>query len=504
MDKNTNVPLVSMKNISKNFAGVRALDDVSIDILAGEVHGLLGANGAGKSTLIKILAGAYHPNSGEILFEGEHVVIHNPHDSAKLGMGFIHQELNLVENFNVIENITLGLNKVTNFGLIEWKSTSKKVNDVLNQVEFSFPLTTPIKQLSVADKWMVAIARALYQDAKLLAMDEPTASLSETEVQILFKVIRNLRNQGIGIIYVSHRLDEVREICDRITVFKDGKFVLSQPSYQLSKNEIINAIVGKDLQIVENQIHHNTKETILKVIDIYDDSMVKGVSFDLHRGEVLGITGLVGSGRTELAKLIFGANPKKKGVIFYKGKSYEPKNPGDAVKLGLAYIPEERRTEGLIGGKSVSFNINLPFLEALRISNWLPLLSQKEAKKITLEIIRKLQIKTAGTEAGIMSLSGGNQQKVVIGKWLTRQPTLFIMDEPTRGVDVGARAEIYKIIREMSDEGKSFIVISSDIEELPGLCDRVIVMVRGKISGQLVNEQITKDALLWLSYADVK
>ncbi len=494
-------PIVSMRHITKTFAGVKALNDVNIDIRPGSVHGLIGANGAGKSTLIKILAGAYSPDAGEIEINGEPVVISNPNHSARLGLSFIHQELSLVENFNALENITMGLKKETSAGFLDWKKTGSKLRRVIERIGFKAPLTTPVKDLSVAEKWLVAIARALYQNAKVIAMDEPTASLSNTEVDMLFDVIRELTAEGIGIIYVSHRLDEILEICDEITIFKDGNLVMYTPASNVTKQEIINAIAGREVQEMRYENSASNSEVLLSVEDVYDERRVKGVSLKLHKGQILGVSGLVGSGRTELAGILFGINKCVKGAMTYKGERYSPKSASDAVKKGIAIVPEERRSQGLITNKSVGFNINIPFLSALRLAARIPFLSERKGLNISNDIIDRLKIKTAGPGARILSLSGGNQQKVVIGKWLGREPELILMDEPTRGVDVGARAEIYKLIKSMAQSGISFIIISSDMDELPGLCDKVIVMAAGKVTGELYGGDITKEAILRLSYA---
>lgn len=498
---NSKKTIVSMKNITKSFAGVKALDNVNLDILSGNVHGLIGANGAGKSTLIKILAGAYSLDSGEIEIAGKATQINNPHHAGELGLSFIHQELNLVENFNVMENITLGLAKDKKAGFIDWKSISKKLEKIAEKIGFKPPLNTPVKDLSVADKWLVAIARALYQQARVIAMDEPTASLSEEEVVMLFGVIRDLTAAGIGVIYVSHRLDEIMEICDEVTVFKDGTLVMYSETKNTTKAKIINAIAGYDVEALKAEdIDFSGKDIVFRACEVKDEKMVANVSLELHKGEVLGIGGLVGAGRTELIKLIYGANKCTGGSMELLSKPYYPKKPEDAVKHGIVIVPEERRSEGLITNQSVKFNINLPNLKKLRGKS--VLLSNSKAKNDADEVIEKLKVKTSGPNAQILSLSGGNQQKVVIGRWMKSNPCIILMDEPTRGVDIGARAEIYKLIRNMSKDGISFIIVSSDVEELPGLCDRVFVMANGVVSGELKGTAITKDAILRLSYAN--
>ena len=493
---------ISMTGITKSFAGVKALDDINIRFEAGRVHGLIGANGAGKSTLIKILAGAHQPDSGTIAINGRETVIPDPYTAGQLGLSFIHQDLGLIQDFNVLENITLGLPKEKNLCFINWKATARKVASVIERIGFSEPLDTQVKRLSVANQWLVAIGRALYQDAGFIAMDEPTASLTETEVQMLFSVIRDLTAQGIGIIYVSHRLDEIIEICDEITVFKDGRHVLHAQTGTMTKQEIVDAIAGRRVEMPVQQTQTFIgRQEILKAEHLSDGSRVKDVSFALREGEILGITGLVGSGRTETALMIFGDRPVRGGSLTLHGKPYHPKRPADAVKAGIAIVPEERRTQGLCMTKDITFNINLPDLKATRSNAALPFTSRHKAEDISRSAVQALQVKTAGLHAPASSLSGGNQQKLVIGKWLHLKPEIYILDEPTRGVDVGARAEIYKEIKRICAENASFIVISSDVEELPGLCDRVLVMAEGRIVGELEGAAINKDALLRLCYA---
>ena len=494
---------ISMIEITKSFAGVKALDNVSIDIAAGKVHGLIGANGAGKSTLIKVLAGAYQPDSGRILIDNKEVSITDPSVAAAYGLSFIHQELHLVPHFNVAENLTLGLPKEKRAGLIDWSATVKKLQPVLDIVGFKKSPYTSLKDLSVAEQWLIAIAKALYQDVRFIAMDEPTAALSETEVETLFSIVRDLTKRGIGVIYVSHRLDEVMALCDEITVFKDGKKVLHEDAGKLDKEEIITAIAGHKVEVLDAiEYKFQNAETLLEVQKLQDEKKVKGISFRLKKGEVLGLTGLVGAGRTETALSIFGANKIKSGELKFRGQAYMPRSPQDAVKAGIVLVPEDRRAEGLITNQTLNFNVNLPALHILRISRWLPFIGIKKSAQITQEAIEKLQIKTSGVNEQILNLSGGNQQKVVIGKWLKRKPQLIIMDEPTQGVDVGARSEIYKLIRKMAaEEAISFLIVSSDLEELPGLCDRVLVMAEGKLTGELTGAEITKDAMLRYCYA---
>lgn len=495
---------ISVRSITKVFAGVKALDNVSIDVVSGKVHGLIGANGAGKSTLIKILAGVYHPDEGQILIDGNEVKITDPATSTALGLSFIHQDLHLVEHFNVMQNMLMGEKKDTKLGLIDWKKSTQKIQKVLELVNFTKPLTTKAKDLSTGDQWLIAIAKALMHDAKFIAMDEPTAALSEAEVENLFRIVRDLTSHGIGVIYVSHRLDEILELCDEITVFKDGKKILYELTSNISKEELITAIAGHKIKHLDSITYRfSDAETVLQVEHLHDKmDRVKDVSFELKKGEALGITGLVGAGRTETALSVYGANPLKNGKMTLYGKDYTPKSPHDAVNSKIVLVPENRRLEGLITNQTVNFNTNIPTLSVLRVIKNLPFISPRKSKAVTQEAIKRLQIKVNSPQDPVLSLSGGNQQKVVIGKWLQRQPQIIIMDEPTQGVDVGARTEIYKLIRSMAEkEGISFLIISSDIEELPGLCDRVIVMAEGTVTGELINDEINSQSMLRLSYA---
>lgn len=497
-------PLVSVRGIRKHFGGVQALKNVDLDVYPGEVHGLVGANGAGKSTLIRILAGVETPDEGEILVEGKLVNIPDPQTSTKIGLSFIHQELNLVPKFTALQNMTLGLDKSTHLGLIDWRQVRKSVEKVAERISIDFPLTVPIDELSVAEQWLISIGRALIWRSKLIAMDEPTASLSEAEVNTLFKVIHELSNDGIGILYVSHRLDEILELCDSVTVFRDGNMVKHSKREEINKQNLVEGIVGKNIdQYVNghNSYHVSEHHPVMIVKNLGGDKLVKNISFTLHQGEILGLAGLVGAGRTELVKMIYGALPMRRGEISLIGESYFPKDPAYAVKRGIAMVPEERRSEGLILDKNVDFNLNLPFLNPIRYLENLPILNPSKGKTKAALMVKRLGIKTPNVSTPVSELSGGNQQKVVIGKWLARNPKVLILDEPSRGVDVGARTEIHKIIREMANNGTSFIVISSENEELPGLCDRVIVMVEGCISGELKGEEISRESITHLSYS---
>jgi ribose transport system ATP-binding protein len=495
-------PFVRVRGLRKSFGGVQALKGVDLDAFQGEVHGLVGANGAGKSTLIRVLAGLVKPDEGAVSVDGRPVHIHDPKDSSRLGLSFIHQELNLVPKFNAIQNITLGAPRPSRLASIDWAAVERSITPILRKLGIDFPLNTPVEKLSVVEQWLVSIARALVREARFIAMDEPTASLSKEESERLFGITRDLASHGIAIVYVSHRLDEILALCDRVTVFKDGERTLHTERRGLTKESLVQAIVGRQIEVVE---HHAPVEgkgpAVLEVRDLARQPSVRGVNLTARGGEVLGLAGLVGAGRTELARLIFGADRPRSGTMTLDGRPYQPRDPADAVKQGVVLVPEERRSEGLVLEKSVAFNLNLPALEALRFSSLLPLTSPARGRARAAEVARRLQVKTPSMDTPVRQLSGGNQQKIVIGKWLTGSPRLVILDEPSRGVDVGARAEIHNIIRDLADQGAAVIVISSDDEELPGLCDRVLVMVEGRISGELRGNSITREAIMHLSYA---
>jgi ribose transport system ATP-binding protein len=493
---------IEARGLAKHFGGVQALAGVDIDIRAGEVHGLVGANGAGKSTLIKLLAGLQRPDAGRILIDGNPIDIESPQHATALGLGFVHQELHLVPQLNVLENITLGAPKPTRLGMVDWKRVSAKVQPIADKLGITFPLDAEIAKLSTAEKWLVSICRALVRKCRLMVMDEPTASLSVAEAERLFQIVRDLAADGIAVLYVSHRLDEILNLCDRVTAFRDGRRVLELEGEALTRPALVRAIVGgaapEALVASDAPV---SREVVLGVAALRRLPMVKSVSFDLHRGEVLGLAGLVGAGRSETARMIFGADRPQGGAMVLEGKPFQPRSPVDAMEAGLGLVPEERRSEGLILEKSLAFNIGLTNLKALHVSPLLPLLRMGKRTDQAEALVRRLLVKTPSTAIPVGRLSGGNQQKVAIAKWLARRLKILILDEPSRGVDVGARAEIHRIIRDLAAEGLSTIVISSDAEELPGLCDRVLVMCEGEITGELIGRGITREAILHASYA---
>jgi len=497
-------PFIRVVGLEKHYGGAYALKGVDIDLRESEVHGLIGANGAGKSTLIRALAGLVQPDGGRIEIEGRPAALSGPEEAGRYGLSFIHQELNLVPQFNALQNITLGLPKATRFGLLDWRATRRQAERVAAQIGIGFRLDTPTVRLSTADRWLVTIGKALMRRARMIVMDEPTASLSAKEADRLFQIIRDLKADGVGILYVSHRLDEILELSDRVTTFRDGLKAMEAPRAGLTRGALVRAIVGERSVEAAAPIPVATRPAgavVLSLRDLRRGRAVRGVSFDLREGEVLALAGLVGAGRTETVRMIFGADQPEGGEIRLHGRKFQPRSPAEAVKAGVALVPEERRAQGLVLGLSVALNANLASLGGASPLPGLPLFRPAMAERRGRAISERLRIKHPGLRSPVNALSGGNQQKVVIGKWLLNDPKLLILDEPSRGVDVGARTEIHRIIRELNDSGVAVLLVSSDIEELPGLCDRVLVMVEGRIAGELQGPAITRDAILHLCYS---
>ncbi len=494
-------PFLVARDVRKTYGGVQALRGVSLTLRAGEIHGLVGANGAGKSTLIKVLAGLTHADAGEVLIDGNPVAVASPAVATDLGMNFIHQELAFIPGMTVLENIMLGLPKKTRFGIVDWTAIARDVEPVARRVGIVAPLNAKVKDLSTAENWLINICRALMRKARLIVMDEPTASLSAAESEKLFKIIEDLRDTGVSILYVSHRLDEILRLCAAVTVFRDGNFVTVIDRPNLTRAALVEAIVGGVVENLSHEKHHVRKEAMLSVSGLSRLPKVKDVSFELHRGEVLGIGGLVGAGRTELIRLIYGADRADAGQMTLDGQAFLPKTPAQAVKAGLGLVPEERRADGLLLTKSVAFNLQLSNLTNIIRNPALPLIDYRRRAYLSSQTARDLSIKAQSIETPVGLLSGGNQQKVVIGRWLLRLPKILILDEPTRGVDIGARADIHRLIRELAARGMAVIVVSSEPDELPDLCDRVLVMAEGRIVRELTGAGITRNALVEASYA---
>ena len=499
-------PLLRVTGLSKSFGGAAALDRVTLDLAAGTVHGLVGANGAGKSTLIRCLAGLVRPDSGEVLLDGAPVTIPDPQRATELGLSFIHQELNLVPRFSVAQNLLLGLPTRGRWGIGGTGGTRRQAEQVATRMRFPFDLDRPVEELSTADQWMVSIGRALVRQARVIAMDEPTASLSEAEVERLFGIVEDLAADGIGILYVSHRLDEILRVCDEVTVFRNGRSIDHLDRGRLSRERLIVGITGvpsqaapADVQAASDEPAGEKRPALLELERVTTKS-VHDVTFTVHRGEVVGLAGLVGSGRTEVARAVFGIDRVLAGRLRVGGKDVHFRSPRDAVAAGVGLVPEERRSQALLLKSPVFVNINLANLRAFRLVRALPLLSRRREMRVAAETATALQVKTRRMSDPVGSLSGGNQQKVVIGRWVSRGAKVLVLDELSRGVDIGARAEIHRLLHEYAAQGRAVLAISSETEELVDLCDRVVVMREGTTTGVVPRREATEQRLIAMSY----
>jgi ABC-type sugar transport system ATPase subunit len=499
-------PMVSVREVTKRYPGVVALDRTSIDFRGGEVVGLVGKNGAGKSSLIKVLAGAERPDEGEVLVDGEPIPRgYDARHAHELGLAFVHQELSNFPGLTVAENVALGTRYPRSIGpLVDRRLLRRRVAVVLDELESTIDPATHIEDLTAVEQRVVMIARALYHQARLLVLDEPSVSLTLEEVGHLHKIARGLRAQGKGVVFVTHRLDEIISLTDRIVVMQDGAVILEQPTSEATEASLVAAIAGGDPGLrtpaaAPARAAADT-EPVLRVKNLRLEPRVQDVSFDLYPGEILGLAGLVGSGRTEIARMIFGAERPEAGTIEIDGKLRRLRSPAAAVRAGVALLPEDRRHEGLVLDFSVRENLTLASLAGHRRGR-LPVPSRASETRAATEMIERLGIRTPSPERAVRRLSGGNQQKVVLGKWLQRGERILIFDEPTQGIDVGAREDVFASIRELAEAGRAVIVISSDFDELVGLCSRVVVLWEGRVTGTLEKEKVSEEALVRLAYA---
>jgi ribose transport system ATP-binding protein len=494
-------PMLETKGISKAFPGTQALLDVSFQVLPGEVHALVGENGAGKSTLMHILSGVLEPDSGETLIQGDKVKIHHPKEAQDLGIGTVFQELSLIPNLSVAENVFPNRAPTRSGGLVNWGELYNRTEDLLEPFHVDIKPNTLVRHLNVSAKQIVEIAKALSLEAKILLLDEPTAALSPDEVQILFKLIRHLKESGLAIVFISHRVQEIFEIADRVTILRDGERVGTYKISELSPDQMVQLMVGRALQDLEVQKETQALEEILRVEGLTREKVFQQVSFSLRKGEILGLAGLKGAGRPEVARAIVGADKLSAGRIFIEGKPVAIHSPVDALKYGIGYLPEERKLQGLFLHLPVYNNIVVADLK--RFSRYGIMDTQLE-KATSNHYVDQLDIRTPGVEQLVGRLSGGNQQKVMLAKWLLTNPKILIVDEPTHGIDVGAKVEIHSLLNELSQQGVGILLISSELPEILGLADRIIVMHEGRITGELPASEATEESIIALASGHVR
>lgn len=488
--------ILELKHITKLYPGVVALNDVSLEVRRGEILALVGENGAGKSTLIKTCSGAITPTQGEIVINGKSFTGMTPQTSEQNGIGVIYQEFNLVGDLSVAENIFLG-RAIRKGMVIDLKAMERESKKILDSLNIKINPKTLVKTLSVGYQQMVEIAKAVSQNAKLLIMDEPSAPLTSAEVEAMFAIVDKLKAGGVSIIYISHRLDEIFRLADRITILRDGQYVTTLNTDETNKDELVKYMVGRQL----TEVYPKRDEICVKDEVIFEAVNVSGngdknISFKIHRGEVLGLGGLVGAGRTEFAELMFGMRPKTAGKFIFKGKEISPKTPKDAIELGIGLVPEDRKKEGALLGMSIRCNINMPIYQ--RISKG-TVINEKKEEEIAQTYRKEISIKTPTLDQLVKNLSGGNQQKVILAKWLAADSELLIFDEPTRGIDIGAKQEIYTLINHLVEQGKTVLMISSEMEELMGMSDRILILAEGNMTGELNKSEFNQERIMQLA-----
>lgn len=485
--------ILELKHISKLYPGVVALDDVSLSIKRGEIHALVGENGAGKSTLIKTCSGAIEPTKGEIVINGETFSSMTPKLSESKGIGVIYQEFNLVGDLSVAENIFLG-RAIRKGIIVDQKAMETEAKKILDSLNINIDPRTLVKRLSVGYQQMVEIAKAMSQNAQVLIMDEPSAPLTNAEVESMFAIVDQLKENGVTIIYISHRLEEIFRLCDRVTVLRDGQYVTTLNTAETNQDELVKYMVGRELTEIYPARDPNCikEEVVFEAKDVSGNGD-KNISLQIHKGEVLGLGGLVGAGRTEFAELVFGMEPKTGGTFFMNGKEISPKSPKEAISLGIGLVPEDRKAKGALLGLSIRNNINMPIYPKISKGT---VIDTKQENEIAEKYKEEISIKTPNLEQLVKNLSGGNQQKVILAKWLAADSEMLIFDEPTRGIDVGAKQEIYTLINTLVEQGKTVLMISSEMEELMGMSDRIIVLSEGRVTGELSKEDFDQETIM--------
>jgi ribose transport system ATP-binding protein len=493
-------PLLTLAHITKAFSGVTVLDDVHFDVVGGEVHALVGENGAGKSTLMKIVTGAYQADQGQMLWKGQPVKLENPRQAHELGISIVHQELMLVPPLSVGENIFLGRHPTRRalFDWVRWRDIHERAKTLLEELGHDIDPKRPVSELSIAEQQLVEIARALAFQAELIIMDEPTSPLSEHETKRLFQTIAQLKARGVSVVYISHRLKEIYEVADRVTVLRDGRHIATKAITETKPQDLVRFMVGREIkEQFPDRAARASQQEILRVEGLTEPGKFYDITFSLHRGEILGIAGLVGAGRTELVEAIFGAGHHTTGRIYLNGEPAAIKTPVDAVRRGLALVADDRKAKGLVLGATVRFNIVLAAQK--RLAQYGLFLNRRQEQQLAERLARELRVRTPNLDQPVMYLSGGNQQKVVIAKWLSAESKLFILDEPTRGIDVGSKAEIYDLIRRLAERGVAILLVSSELDEILNLADRILVMHRGRIAGEMGREEATEERVMHLA-----
>ena len=485
-------PAVELRGVHKSFGGVRAVRGVDLALTPGEIHALVGENGAGKSTLVRILGGVYRPDEGTVVVGGERVDLHSPADARARGMAVIYQEPALFPDLDIAENIYMGRQPRGRLG-IDWREMYREVEDLVASLGVTLDPRTPIQGLSVADQQLVEIAKALSLEARVVVMDEPTAALSSRETEQLFRIVRELRERGVAVLFISHRLEEVFELADTVTVLRDGEHVITTPAAELDASGLIRHMVGRELRELFPKEHADIGAALLEVRGLTRRGVFEDVSLSLRRGEILGLAGLVGAGRTEVARALFGIDGVDSGEILLDGEPVTIATPSDAVSAGMAFVPEDRQQQGLVLEMAIEQNATLPILRRL---TRLGLIQRRRERAVAREYTSRLQVKAAGLDLPATSLSGGNQQKVVLAKWLATDPSVLILDEPTRGIDIGTKAEVHRIVSGLAAQGLAILLVSSELPEVLAMADRVLVMHEGRITGEFGRDEADQEKIM--------
>jgi rhamnose transport system ATP-binding protein len=492
-DAKSGPPPAALAGVSKRFGATQALANVSLDLLPGEIHGLVGENGAGKSTIVKVLAGIHQPDTGAVVLDGKPVLLHGPAQARSLGIAVVHQEPRLFPDLTVAENVFMGHTPTGGFGSISWREMRRSADRIFESLSVRIDSTATVRGLSMADQQLIEIAKALSIDARVLILDEPTASLSAHEVERLFTIVRQTRDRGVAVLFVSHRLEEVFQLCDRATVLRDGRHIITAPTSQLTAADLVRHMVGRSVSLFPRTAA-KIGDVLLDVRGLTRVGAFRDISFSVRAGEIVGLAGLVGAGRTEVARVLFGLDRADAGEVHFDGKRVRFRSPSAALRAGIAYIPEDRHLDGLVSGFSIAENVTLPILPRL-----FPRLFIRTSRERALAegYVERLRIRSTGTDELVDALSGGNQQKVVIAKWLATNPRVLILDEPTRGVDIGAKVEVHRIISELAASGLGIILISSDLPEVLAMSDRIMVLHEGRISAEIPRAEASEERVMF-------